>query len=140
MCEKEVWSYTWFFTFDLRTSETTISASLAAKEILDSDLRKKLFSNAQIVSFSIDSTLSTVSTRGNDVLGSSVTSGESDYRGDVAIHGFGGCPMAKDDLTGNLATEDLEQYFNTNKIDLNLNTDLLYKAYLESWDVFNKYH
>jgi len=61
-------------------------------------------------------------------------------RFDVAIHGFGGCPMAKDDLTGNLATEDLEQYFNLNKIDLNLNTDLLYKAYTESWDVFNKYH
>lgn len=61
-------------------------------------------------------------------------------RFDVAIHGFGGCPMAKDDLTGNLATEDLEQYFNINKIDLNLNTDLLYKAYTESWDVFNKYH
>lgn len=61
-------------------------------------------------------------------------------RFDVAIHGFGGCPMAKDDLTGNLATEDLEQYFNLHKIDLNLNTDLLYKAYTESWDVFNKYH
>lgn len=61
-------------------------------------------------------------------------------RFDVAIHGFGGCPMAKDDLTGNLATEDLEQYFNINKIDLNLNTDLLYKAYTGSWDVFNKYH
>ena len=61
-------------------------------------------------------------------------------RFDVAIHGFGGCPMAKDDLTGNLATEDLELYFNTNELPLNLNTDLLYKAYLESWDVFNKYH
>lgn len=61
-------------------------------------------------------------------------------RFDVAIHGFGGCPMAKDDLTGNLATEDLEQYFNLHKIDLNLNTDLLYKAYTGSWDVFNKYH
>lgn len=61
-------------------------------------------------------------------------------RFDVAIHGFGGCPMAKDDLTGNLATEDLEQYLNTNNVPLNLNTDLLYKAYLESWDVFNKYH
>lgn len=61
-------------------------------------------------------------------------------RFDVAIHGFGGCPMAKDDLTGNLATEDLEQYFNINKIDLNLNTDLLYKAYTGSWDVFNQYH
>ena len=61
-------------------------------------------------------------------------------RFDVAIHGFGGCPMAKDDLTGNLATEDLELYFKTNNVPLNLNTDLLNKAYLESWDVFNKYH
>jgi len=61
-------------------------------------------------------------------------------RFDLAIHGFGGCPMAKDDLTGNLATEDLEHYFKTNNIPLNLNLDLLYKAYSQSWDVFNKYH
>lgn len=61
-------------------------------------------------------------------------------RFDIAIHGFGGCPMAKDDLTGNLATEDLEEYFKFNNIPLNLNTDLLNKAYLESWDVFNRYH
>jgi hydroxymethylglutaryl-CoA lyase len=61
-------------------------------------------------------------------------------RFDVAIHGFGGCPMAKDDLTGNLATEDLEFYFDKNKISLNLNTELLHKAYLESWEVFNQYH
>ena len=48
--------------------------------------------------------------------------------------------MAKDDLTGNLATEDLEFYFDKNNIALNLNKALLDKAYLESWDVFNKYH
>ncbi|WP_316841476.1 hydroxymethylglutaryl-CoA lyase [Pedobacter gandavensis] len=29
------------------------------------------------------------------------------YRFDSALKGFGGCPMATDDLTGNLATEDL---------------------------------
>lgn len=61
-------------------------------------------------------------------------------RFDVAIHGFGGCPMAKDDLTGNLATEDLELYFETNHIPLNLNKQVLQQAYVESWDVFNKYH
>lgn len=61
-------------------------------------------------------------------------------RFDVAIHGFGGCPMAKDDLTGNLATEDLELFFDTNNIPLNLNKELLQKAYVESWDVFNRYH
>lgn len=61
-------------------------------------------------------------------------------RFDVAIHGFGGCPMAKDDLTGNLATEDLEHYFEINHIPLNLKSALLQKAYAQSWDVFNLYH
>ncbi len=61
-------------------------------------------------------------------------------RFDVAIHGFGGCPMAKDELTGNLATEDLEYYFTKNNLALNLNTELLNKAYNESWGIFNNYH
>lgn len=61
-------------------------------------------------------------------------------RFDVAIHGFGGCPMAKDDLTGNLATEDLELYFDSNNIDLKLNKELLQQAYTKSWEVFNQYH
>jgi hydroxymethylglutaryl-CoA lyase len=29
---------------------------------------------------------------------------------DTAVGGFGGCPMAKDDLTGNLATEALLKF------------------------------
>ncbi len=61
-------------------------------------------------------------------------------RFDVAIHGFGGCPMAKDDLTGNLATEDLENYLVNNNINHQLNIDLLQNAYSESWRVFNNYH
>jgi hydroxymethylglutaryl-CoA lyase len=59
---------------------------------------------------------------------------------DVAIHGFGGCPMAKEELTGNLATEDLEKYANLNKIHLNLNKVELDKAYELSWKIFNEYH
>ena len=61
-------------------------------------------------------------------------------RFDVAIHGFGGCPMAADDLTGNLATEDLEHFFEMNHIPLALNQDLLHAAYTQSWDIFNRYH
>lgn len=61
-------------------------------------------------------------------------------RFDVAIHGFGGCPMATEELTGNLATEDLEHFCNLNKINHGLKQSLLEKAYAESWDVFNKYH
>ena len=41
-------------------------------------------------------------------------------RFDGAIKGFGGCPMAKDDLTGNMATENIIQYFNHEKVDTGL--------------------
>lgn len=59
---------------------------------------------------------------------------------DVAIHGFGGCPMAADDLTGNIATESLESFMAENKIDPGLNTAELYKAYEQSWTIFNNFH
>jgi len=61
-------------------------------------------------------------------------------RFDVAIHGFGGCPMATEELTGNIATEDLEHFLEINKLPLNLDQSLLQNAYLESWEVFNRYH
>ena len=38
-------------------------------------------------------------------------------RFDTAIRGFGGCPMAKDDLTGNLPTEDLVSWLNYSGIN-----------------------
>ena len=41
-------------------------------------------------------------------------------RFDGAIKGFGGCPMATDDLTGNMPTENMITYFNENNVDLNL--------------------
>ena len=42
-------------------------------------------------------------------------------RFDGAIQGFGGCPMAKDELTGNMPTEKLLSYFTTVKSNSNLN-------------------
>ena len=44
-------------------------------------------------------------------------------RFDSALKGYGGCPMASDDLTGNMATEDLIDYFTKKGLDLNLNLD-----------------
>ncbi len=38
-------------------------------------------------------------------------------RFDTAIRGFGGCPMAKDDLTGNLPTEDLVSWLNDSGVN-----------------------
>jgi hydroxymethylglutaryl-CoA lyase len=41
-------------------------------------------------------------------------------RFDGAIKGFGGCPMAEDDLVGNMPSENMIQYFEARDIDLNL--------------------
>lgn len=38
-------------------------------------------------------------------------------RFDGAIQGFGGCPMASDSLTGNMATENIIHYLNSNHIE-----------------------
>lgn len=57
-------------------------------------------------------------------------------RFDSALKGFGGCPMAKDDLTGNLATEDLIAYLQSKGENLNLNLDKWNEARLYSAKVF----
>ena len=58
-------------------------------------------------------------------------------RFDSAIKGFGGCPMAKDDLTGNLATEDLLQYLKQRDALPGLNEDKWLAALKFSDQVFN---
>ena len=43
-------------------------------------------------------------------------------RFDGAIHGFGGCPMAKDDLVGNLATENILEYLQNQGVKTGINS------------------
>ncbi|SMG37408.1 hydroxymethylglutaryl-CoA lyase [Marivirga sericea] len=57
-------------------------------------------------------------------------------RFDGAIKGFGGCPMAKDDLVGNMVTEDMVSYFNQNSIGLGINKEAFEKAQQLALDVF----
>ena len=59
-------------------------------------------------------------------------------RFDGAIQGFGGCPMAKDDLTGNMPTEKMLSYF-TQKKAHDLNAMSFESAYNEATKVFSKY-
>ena len=46
-------------------------------------------------------------------------------RFDGALLGKGGCPMAKDDLTGNMPTENIISYLNSIGVDLSLNKEAL---------------
>lgn len=61
------------------------------------------------------------------------------YRFDGAIQGFGGCPMAKDELTGNMPTEKLLSYF-TSQGKNNLNAMSFESAYNEASKIFNHFH
>ena len=61
-------------------------------------------------------------------------------RFDGAIQGFGGCPMAKDDLTGNMPTEKLLSYFTQQKADTNTSPMSFESAYNEASKIFTQYH
>ena len=60
-------------------------------------------------------------------------------RFDGAIMGFGGCPMAKDDLTGNVPTEKLLSFFNSIKENTSLNSLHFESCYNNALKLFNKY-
>ncbi|WP_418513665.1 hydroxymethylglutaryl-CoA lyase [Corallibacter sp.] len=60
-------------------------------------------------------------------------------RFDGAIQGFGGCPMAKDDLTGNMPTEKLLSYMTSKKAS-DLQAMSFESAYNEATKIFSIYH
>lgn len=57
-------------------------------------------------------------------------------RFDGAIRGYGGCPMAKDDLTGNMPMEHIISYFDEIKVDLILDRSAFGQAYHMTEGVF----
>lgn len=61
-------------------------------------------------------------------------------RFDGAIQGFGGCPMAKDVLTGNMPTEKLGSYFTSKKENTNISAMSFESAYNEASKLFGSFH
>lgn len=57
-------------------------------------------------------------------------------RFDGAIKGYGGCPMAKDELTGNMPTEKLLSYFTAAKADTGIKPMSFESAYNKALEVF----
>lgn len=57
-------------------------------------------------------------------------------RFDGALLGFGGCPMAKDDLVGNIATEQMIAYFKEKEIELRIDQDAFDRAKQAAQKVF----
>ena len=61
-------------------------------------------------------------------------------RFDGALKGFGGCPMAKDDLTGNMAMENMVFYFEEKGEDLGLDKNNLLQSLYLAGEVFPPTH
>lgn len=61
-------------------------------------------------------------------------------RFDGAIRGFGGCPMAKDDLTGNMPTEKILEYFSNQKNATGIDQTAFDKAFFHAGTVFPLNH
>jgi len=61
-------------------------------------------------------------------------------RYDGAIQGFGGCPMATDQLTGNMPTEKLLSYFTTQKENMTTSSMSFESSYNEATKLFGEFH
>jgi len=57
-------------------------------------------------------------------------------RFDTAIKGYGGCPMAKDDLIGNMATENLINYFSPDQLGNGFNVAAFETSLREANHIF----
>lgn len=78
--------------------------------------------------------LHTTPTTWKEKVDSAVKSGCKRFDG--AIKGFGGCPMATDDLTGNMPTENIISYLNENNIQHGLNEDAFREATRIAMEIF----
>lgn len=61
-------------------------------------------------------------------------------RFDGAIQGFGGCPMAKDELTGNMPTEKMLSFLNQVDADHGVRMGSFESAYNQATQIFSSYH
>jgi len=61
-------------------------------------------------------------------------------RFDGAIQGFGGCPMAKDELTGNMPTEKMLSHFTAIEADSHVNWLVFEAAFNKASELFSSYH
>ena len=60
-------------------------------------------------------------------------------RFDGALQGFGGCPMAKDELTGNMPTEKMLSYFTSRKVDTGVKWMAFEAAFNKASELFGAY-
>lgn len=79
--------------------------------------------------------LHTIRQNAKDLIEAAFNAGCSRFDG--ALKGFGGCPMATDNLTGNMPTELMLEWFSENNIETQIDSNAFEKAYNFSSKIFN---
>ncbi|MEY3235977.1 MAG: hypothetical protein RI883_78 [Bacteroidota bacterium] len=125
------WSEILSLKFDIKilaVSDTIGSANPKQVE----DLFSKLISELPNIEFGAH--LHTKPEKAKELINAAYNSGCRRFDG--AIKGFGGCPMAKDDLTGNMPTELMIDWFNENSINTGIDENQFKRAFMEANSVF----
>jgi hydroxymethylglutaryl-CoA lyase len=104
------------------------------------DIIEYLFSNLipEYPEIEFGAHLHTIPTKWHEKIDAAYKSGCRRFDG--AIQGFGGCPMAKDELTGNMPSEKMLSYFNSKKADSNIKMTSFESSYNEASKIFGAYH
>lgn len=101
------------------------------------ELVKKVFSTTSkdIQNVTISAHLHTLPENAQNLVAAAYEGGCRYFEG--AIKGFGGCPMAKDELTGNMPTERMLDWFESNGIETGIINTGFQKAFVTSSSVFH---
>ena len=100
------------------------------------ELVKKVFTtSATISNVTISAHLHTLPENAQALTQAAYEGGCRNFEG--AIKGFGGCPMAKDDLTGNMPTEQMLDWFKANNIETGVDSKAFSNAFVTSSSVFH---
>jgi hydroxymethylglutaryl-CoA lyase len=117
------------FGIDILSLSDTIGSS---NKVSIDWIFKKLIKEFPAVEFGAH--LHTTPQSWEEKVSSAVTSGCERFDG--ALLGKGGCPMAKDDLTGNMPTENIIAYLKSTGINLSLNEQALSRAIALAKEIF----
>jgi len=110
------WSELLYSKLDIKIQALSDTIGVATNDSIE-QLFKALIPALPQVEFGAH--LHTVHEKAKDIVKAAYNAGCRRF--DSAIKGFGGCPMATDDLTGNMPTEKMLEWFNENNIHTGVN-------------------
>lgn len=125
------WSERLYREFDIKILALSDTIGVANKETVTS-LFKTLIQALPDVEFGAH--LHTLPENASGLVSAAYKAGCRRFDG--AIKGYGGCPMAKDDLTGNMPTELMQLWFETNGIETGLDKKELEASIQKAIQVF----